>query len=255
MCNKNFKNVQRQYLLIGTGIYVLAFSKYFFMPVPLPIGFFIVELLALSTILFLLFFIYKILDNKNITIQNNHNEIKALKAENAKLNNEFNRQRQKEEAEKKERDELSKKSQNIKSKIKKLKHQKTKASGLMQIVTDNFEIMAAVGYHFDKPSGQFVVEGTYGIDDGFNISPFEAGEGLHGHVVLNGQPIILTDIPKDYFKVNSGLGEALPNTIYILPVTGKNGTIVVIELATFKLINIDQIWPEISESFMALTNN
>ncbi|TAJ15289.1 hypothetical protein DMA11_02475 [Marinilabiliaceae bacterium JC017] len=255
MCNKNFKIVQRQYLLIGMAIYVLAFSKYFFMPVHLPIGFFIVELLALSTILFLLFFIDKTIENKNITIQNNHNEIEALKAENSKLKGEINLQRQKDEAEKKERDVLSKKSQNIISKIKKLKHQKTKASGLMHLVTDNFEIMAAVGYHYHEPSGQFVVEGTYGIDDGFNIAPFEAGEGLHGHVVSNGQPIILTDIPKDYFKVNSGLGEALPNTIYILPVTGKNGTIVVIELATFKPINIDQIWPEISESFMALKNN
>src|SRR5204862_265189 len=47
---------------------------------------------------------------------------------------------------------------------------------------------------------------------------FHVGEGLVGQCVLEKERILLTEVPSDYIRINSGLGEAPPLNIIVLPV-------------------------------------
>jgi len=60
------------------------------------------------------------------------------------------------------------------------------------------------------------------------------GDGLIGQCFLEREPIYMTAVPKDYVKITSGLGEAIPQSVYIVPVKTNDEIVGVIELATFK---------------------
>lgn len=60
------------------------------------------------------------------------------------------------------------------------------------------------------------------------------GEGLIGQAVLEKSPIILTNVPSDYVRISSGLGEASPLNIYVLPIVFEGDVKAVIEIASFK---------------------
>lgn len=60
------------------------------------------------------------------------------------------------------------------------------------------------------------------------------GEGLAGQAVLEKKFIHLTEIPQDYVKIRSGLGDAAPSSIIVVPVINNEAVIGVFELASFK---------------------
>ena len=62
---------------------------------------------------------------------------------------------------------------------------------------------------------------------------FRLGEGLVGQAALEKQRILLTDVPADYVQISSGLGEATPLNIVVLPVLFEGEVKAVIELASF----------------------
>src|SRR5881398_191243 len=61
----------------------------------------------------------------------------------------------------------------------------------------------------------------------------ELGEGLVGQVAIEKERILLTNVPKDYIKISSGLGEATPASVIVLPVLFETEIKAVIELASF----------------------
>jgi HAMP domain-containing protein/CheY-like chemotaxis protein/signal transduction histidine kinase len=63
---------------------------------------------------------------------------------------------------------------------------------------------------------------------------FQAGEGLVGQCTLERERILVTNVPPNYVYVASGLGEAPPNNIVVLPVLFEGDVKAVIELSTFK---------------------
>ncbi|MEI2400980.1 sensor histidine kinase, partial [Paenibacillus phytohabitans] len=52
--------------------------------------------------------------------------------------------------------------------------------------------------------------------------------------------IILTDVPSDYVRVSSGLGEASPLDIYVLPIVFEGDVKAIVEIASFKLFSDTQ---------------
>ena len=64
---------------------------------------------------------------------------------------------------------------------------------------------------------------------------FKVGEGLVGQCVLEKERILLTDVPSDYIRISSGLGDAPPLNIVILPVVFEGEVKAIIELASFNL--------------------
>jgi HAMP domain-containing protein/CheY-like chemotaxis protein/signal transduction histidine kinase len=62
---------------------------------------------------------------------------------------------------------------------------------------------------------------------------FHAGEGLVGQCTLERERILVTNVPDNYVHISSGLGEAPPNNIVVLPVLFEGEAKAVIELSTF----------------------
>ncbi|HEX5081976.1 MAG TPA: HAMP domain-containing protein, partial [Blastocatellia bacterium] len=62
---------------------------------------------------------------------------------------------------------------------------------------------------------------------------FHAGEGLIGQCMLEKRRILLTNAPSDYIVISSGLGEATPLSIVVLPAVFEEEVKAVIELASF----------------------
>jgi HAMP domain-containing protein/CheY-like chemotaxis protein/signal transduction histidine kinase len=62
---------------------------------------------------------------------------------------------------------------------------------------------------------------------------FRLGEGLVGQAAVEKQRILLTNVPDDYVQINSGLGEAKPLNIIVLPIVFEGAVRAVMELASF----------------------
>ena len=62
---------------------------------------------------------------------------------------------------------------------------------------------------------------------------FGLGEGLVGQAALEKEPILLTNVPDDYIQITSGLGEAPPRNVIVLPILFEGDVKAVIELASF----------------------
>ncbi len=65
-------------------------------------------------------------------------------------------------------------------------------------------------------------------------SRFKLGEGLVGQAALEKERILITNAPEDYVQVTSGLGEAKPCSIIVLPVLFEGEVKAVIELSSFE---------------------
>ncbi|MBL0742089.1 PAS domain S-box protein [Chryseolinea lacunae] len=60
------------------------------------------------------------------------------------------------------------------------------------------------------------------------------GEGLVGQCYLERDEIYLTKVPENYTRITSGLGEATPGCILLVPVKTQDAVVGVIELASFR---------------------
>ena len=86
----------------------------------------------------------------------------------------------------------------------------------------------------DNQPTQLVLSSTYAFKERKHLSNvFQLGEGLVGQCAIEKRRIVLTDVPGDYIQISSGLGEAAPMNIAVLPVLFENELLAVIELASF----------------------
>ena len=66
---------------------------------------------------------------------------------------------------------------------------------------------------------------------------FKLGEGLVGQAALEKERILLTNVPQDYVQVSSGLGEAPPKNIVVLPILFEGQVKAVMELSSIETFN------------------
>jgi CheY-like chemotaxis protein/CHASE3 domain sensor protein len=59
---------------------------------------------------------------------------------------------------------------------------------------------------------------------------YQLGDGLVGQVAAEKKQKLLSDVPNDYVKISSGLGNTNPNFILLTPILFENETIAVVEL-------------------------
>jgi methyl-accepting chemotaxis protein len=84
----------------------------------------------------------------------------------------------------------------------------------------------------DKPP-ELVLTGSYAFDrEKFIQRAFEFGESLVGRAAMEKEVIHITDLPPDYMKIRSGLGEDVPSSVVLVPVMLDNNVLGVIELAS-----------------------
>jgi PAS domain S-box-containing protein len=72
----------------------------------------------------------------------------------------------------------------------------------------------------------------------------EIGDGLIGQAAIERRSILLTSIPQNYVRITSGLGEATPRCILIIPLKTEDELVGIIELASF------QVYQEFEIKFM-----
>ncbi|AFM03904.1 PAS domain S-box [Bernardetia litoralis DSM 6794] len=75
----------------------------------------------------------------------------------------------------------------------------------------------------------------------FLNSTIQIGEGLTGQAWQEGQTMYLTDVPKEYVAITSGLGKANPRSVLIVPMLLNKEVYGMIEIASFKKIEPYQI--------------
>lgn len=85
----------------------------------------------------------------------------------------------------------------------------------------------------------------------------EAGEGIIGQVLLEKETTYLTDVPNNFVHITSGLGEANPRAILIVPIKVNSDVYGVLEIASFKLFENYQIHlvEKVAESIASVIGN
>ncbi|CAH1210465.1 Sensor histidine kinase RcsC [Paenibacillus auburnensis] len=91
--------------------------------------------------------------------------------------------------------------------------------GAVYLVQHN-QLQFTAGYAFDEAS--------------VNREPFGLGSGLVGQCAVDGKMIVMHNLPENYVRVHSGLGEAAPSTLILLPVLYETEIVAVVELALMK---------------------
>jgi HAMP domain-containing protein/signal transduction histidine kinase/DNA-binding response OmpR family regulator len=105
--------------------------------------------------------------------------------------------------------------------------------------------MAQGGNGNGSGTKQFSLLSSYGYKHRKGIqTTWAEGEGLVGQAALEKQVILVSDAPTDYIRISSGLGEAAPVNIVVLPVLFEDQVLGIIELASFKHFS------EINQAFL-----
>ncbi len=76
---------------------------------------------------------------------------------------------------------------------------------------------------------------SYGYQERKNLAnEWAVGEGVVGQAALEQQRILITNLPEDYVRIVSGLGQAAPRNIVVLPILFEGRVKAVIEIAAFE---------------------
>ncbi len=84
-------------------------------------------------------------------------------------------------------------------------------------------------HNFMKLQGAF----AFGEETDFN-KRFVFGQGLVGECAQDGEIIVLNEIPENYIRIQSGLGDIVPQYLILLPVKYQEQMLAVIELASIR---------------------
>ncbi|WP_036745296.1 response regulator [Paenibacillus sp. UNC451MF] len=84
---------------------------------------------------------------------------------------------------------------------------------------------------------RFIKIASYAGGDSIGKTSVRLGEGLVGQAALENRILHLNDIPESYIQISSGLGQAVPKSVIITPVSYEGQVEAVFELASFDRFN------------------
>jgi signal transduction histidine kinase/HAMP domain-containing protein len=107
-------------------------------------------------------------------------------------------------------------------------------SELAPLVSAQHGVFYAMSAPTDGGEPVLQLQAGYGYQERKQLSTsFRIGEGLVGQCAKEKSRILLTEVPSDYVRINSGLGAAPPLNIIVLPVLFEGSVRAVVELASF----------------------
>jgi hypothetical protein len=243
-------------LLVG-GMMVLALSmiKYFIVNAALPP--FVAPLEILALLMLIAFFYYFF-----VNIRSAYDEINELKTQlqhqKSKTDSRESQLLQKimhlEEKEKeKEIFNLHKQKtlNKILGKIDKTNRTSIKTS-IVQAISSVLETVTIISYWYDDATGDYKPNKTFAIDDEFQIKPFKVNEGFCGQAIAEKKLLSVDDIPADYISALSGLGSHQPKYIYFAPIEIDGKVSGLLEIGSFKQLEIKNFWSELSKKIEEL---
>ena len=116
-------------------------------------------------------------------------------------------------------------------------------SELAKVVTAHYGAFYILQTDEATQSSKLKLYSSYADTKEMNVpKEFSVGEGLVGQCAFEKERILITNVPRGYVKISSGLGSAKPSNLIILPVLFDNQVKAVIELASldsFSETNLD----------------
>ncbi|MBN2166571.1 MAG: GAF domain-containing protein [Marinilabiliaceae bacterium] len=115
-----------------------------------------------------------------------------------------------------------------------------------------FEIVIGIFYLYNKNDNNYVPIAKYAIDDLVEVPAFVINEGFCGQAVADKKILSINEMPEDYFIAYSGLGEQLPKNLYFLPIIHNDTVYGLIEIGSFKQLELTRIWSDINNKLIDL---
>ncbi|TKG92316.1 response regulator [Puteibacter caeruleilacunae] len=96
------------------------------------------------------------------------------------------------------------------------------------------QVKAELGaiYYFDEEYEVLRLGASYGVLQDQIIEDIKPGDGIVGQVAIDKQILHLKNIPANYYKAQSSVGEALPSELIIIPLLFDNDVWGILELST-----------------------
>jgi len=113
------------------------------------------------------------------------------------------------------------------------------ASKLLIKIAREKEILQGLFFLFDGKSTLNFLSGYACNKENIENTSFELGEGLPGQVAHDRKLINLRNVPNGYILIQTGLGQASPNSLIVFPVNHEDKLLGVIELASFQTFTDD----------------
>ncbi len=109
-------------------------------------------------------------------------------------------------------------------------------SELAPVVSAQHAVFYMLDYSGDQPNLTLLASYASRLHDAVG-NRLALGEGLIGQCAVEKQKLVLTDVPGTYVRISSGLGDAPPQSIIVLPIVFEGQVKAVLELASFDRFN------------------
>ncbi len=133
---------------------------------------------------------------------------------------------------------------NIFSKSENISESTKKQEKLLSVFCGEFQFSQGLIYERKEDDDKiFKLSSKYAfIGDLNQIDTFEEGLGVNGQIAKVGEPICLNEVPDQYMKIVSGLGESYPNTLLMIPIKdSENSVKKLIEVSGFSKLNTEEL--------------
>ncbi|WP_017730172.1 HAMP domain-containing protein [Nafulsella turpanensis] len=130
-------------------------------------------------------------------------------------------------------------------------------SELASVVSGQHGVFYILDQNADVLQPRLKLIGTYGARKNQGFEYCQIGEGLIGQCALEKEKILMDNVPQDYIKISSGLGEATPLSLIILPILFEDQIKGVLELASFQKFSQMHLYflEQLTESIGIVLNN
>ena len=109
-------------------------------------------------------------------------------------------------------------------------------SELAPVVSAQQGVFYIIDGNGSEPELKLLASYAYRDRKGVNTR-FKLGEGLVGQAAIEKERILLTNVPDDYVRISSGLGEVAPRNIVVLPILFEGQVKAVMELSSAEQFN------------------
>ncbi|MFM2095649.1 MAG: hypothetical protein RIS70_2773, partial [Planctomycetota bacterium] len=88
-------------------------------------------------------------------------------------------------------------------------------------------------FHVRRLDERFYLTSCYGGSSSHAETGIATDEGLIGQAAVERKPIVLSNLPPDYVRIRSGLGQSPPKVLAVVPLVSQDQVLAVVEVATF----------------------